>query len=473
MRYLPLRVLAIAFFAMGLYCRTTYAAPLDVTSFRTCISALGSSYGNTCELQAGTSPIASELVVGRPGITLLGNTGTGGRSTIKRDRSAGAGPKTLLRIDSSVTNIYVHDIDFDGDYGAPLATCSITDSQCDRKWPGTCVPTDARSGCGEWSDVVIDKTASYVHFYSDNFKNATENAITAEGIGHTFYLITITNGRNCGIHIGNGTAISVTSSTFTGNYGAGICLAGGVKSNITIGSAGVGNSFYHNHWGKSDGSDGGQVYVGSSSYTTVASNLINGQYSGDPGHNTGIEVDPGVSNLVIKDNTVTNHGAEGENFKWDVTATVTNDTISSNGLALAVPGDYGIKVLGVLDQQRFSDVVPSSPYRPTSSRMADAGITAGCGTGSTFCPNDTLTRRQMAIFIIRAIYWRKTPKRGQRIRGEGYEVGQRQAAGDVFNVRVQPPIFVHHQNGWQRACGIGGAGHIALDRAVAVGRRDG
>ena len=39
MRYVFLRVLAVTFFSLGLYCRTTYAVPLDVTGDRQICSA--------------------------------------------------------------------------------------------------------------------------------------------------------------------------------------------------------------------------------------------------------------------------------------------------------------------------------------------------------------------------------------------------------------------------------------------------
>ena len=49
--------------------------------------------------------------------------------------------------------------------------------------------------------------------------------------------------------------------------------------------------------------------------------------------------------------------------------------------------------------QIFSDVPPSSSFYPFIQEMAEAGITAGCGSGM-YCPNELLTRGQMAVFII-------------------------------------------------------------------------
>jgi hypothetical protein len=34
--------------------------------------------------------------------------------------------------------------------------------------------------------------------------------------------------------------------------------------------------------------------------------------------------------------------------------------------------------------------------------LADSGITAGCGGGS-FCPDNTLTRAEMAVFLSKAL----------------------------------------------------------------------
>lgn len=47
----------------------------------------------------------------------------------------------------------------------------------------------------------------------------------------------------------------------------------------------------------------------------------------------------------------------------------------------------------------FSDVPPSSGFFPFVQKMAQLGITGGCATGE-YCPNDSLTRGQMAVFIV-------------------------------------------------------------------------
>lgn len=48
----------------------------------------------------------------------------------------------------------------------------------------------------------------------------------------------------------------------------------------------------------------------------------------------------------------------------------------------------------------FSDVPNIHPFHSQISWMAATGITTGC-TGSTYCPNDPVTRAQMAVFMQR------------------------------------------------------------------------
>ncbi|MCS7026674.1 MAG: S-layer homology domain-containing protein [Bryobacteraceae bacterium] len=49
----------------------------------------------------------------------------------------------------------------------------------------------------------------------------------------------------------------------------------------------------------------------------------------------------------------------------------------------------------------FTDVPPTHPHFAHIQKLRDLGITSGCTTTS-FCPEDSVTRGQMAAFIIRA-----------------------------------------------------------------------
>ncbi len=51
---------------------------------------------------------------------------------------------------------------------------------------------------------------------------------------------------------------------------------------------------------------------------------------------------------------------------------------------------------------RFADVDPSAWWARHVARFAEFGVTRGCRDGTIFCPGDTVTRAQMAVFIARA-----------------------------------------------------------------------
>jgi hypothetical protein len=54
-------------------------------------------------------------------------------------------------------------------------------------------------------------------------------------------------------------------------------------------------------------------------------------------------------------------------------------------------------------QTSFLDVPAGDPFNPFVNNIAGNTITSGCGGGS-FCPSGTLTREQMAVFLLRSKY---------------------------------------------------------------------
>ncbi|HEY7111780.1 MAG TPA: S-layer homology domain-containing protein [Thermoanaerobaculia bacterium] len=54
----------------------------------------------------------------------------------------------------------------------------------------------------------------------------------------------------------------------------------------------------------------------------------------------------------------------------------------------------------------FGDVPTNHPYFRVIEALAASGITSGCG-GNNFCPNGTVTRQEVAKFMVRALglYW--------------------------------------------------------------------
>jgi hypothetical protein len=50
----------------------------------------------------------------------------------------------------------------------------------------------------------------------------------------------------------------------------------------------------------------------------------------------------------------------------------------------------------------FDDVPSSSSFYAFVENVLHNGVTAGCGAGTSFCPTDTVTRQQMAVFLLKA-----------------------------------------------------------------------
>ena len=65
---------------------------------------------------------------------------------------------------------------------------------------------------------------------------------------------------------------------------------------------------------------------------------------------------------------------------------------------------------GQARRSRFSDVDSDEWWSPYVERMAELGITRGCATRpARFCPEDPVTRRQMASFLVRAFNLERVP----------------------------------------------------------------
>ena len=66
----------------------------------------------------------------------------------------------------------------------------------------------------------------------------------------------------------------------------------------------------------------------------------------------------------------------------------------------------------LVSESRFGDVDARGFYAPFIERMAEIGITRGCGDGSGFCPDRNVTRAQMAAFLSRAYHLGDGPDPG-------------------------------------------------------------
>jgi hypothetical protein len=97
-----------------------------------------------------------------------------------------------------------------------------------------------------------------------------------------------------------------------------------------------------------------------------------------------------------------------------------NYSVEANALQNPRTGVFAIagKPFQVHQGMEFADVPPGSQFYTEIGKLAARRVTLGCGTG-VYCPNDSVTREQMAAFIIRAL--------GQT----GPPIPQQQRFGDV------------------------------------------
>ncbi len=63
---------------------------------------------------------------------------------------------------------------------------------------------------------------------------------------------------------------------------------------------------------------------------------------------------------------------------------------------------YGLQISPAPATATFTDVPLSHPYFRAIEALAKSGITGGCG-GGNFCPNQNVTRGEMAAFLARAL----------------------------------------------------------------------
>jgi hypothetical protein len=89
-------------------------------------------------------------------------------------------------------------------------------------------------------------------------------------------------------------------------------------------------------------------------------------------------------------------GCDASNYCPDLT--VTRQQMAA--FIIRALGDFSPPPPGM---QRFADVPPSNPFYAFIEQMAVRQITLGCG-GGNYCPSDPVLRDQMAAFIIRALH---------------------------------------------------------------------
>ena len=123
---------------------------------------------------------------------------------------------------------------------------------------------------------------------------------------------------------------------------------------------------------------------------------------------------PGCGGDAVSDQswlTLTNSSSSGS---WTLNYSLALNNTGADRTAHITVGSEQFTVTQEFTSAQFNDVPPSATYFDAANLMYEAGVTTGCVGGSTpqarsFCPNDYLTREEMAAFIVRAVTGTTTP----------------------------------------------------------------
>ena len=209
-----------------------------------------------------------------------------------------------------------------------------------------------------------------------------------------------------------------SNATVTGNYFAGgqslklvNCTNVTMTGNIFYGTySGFTSSQYPSNTYYSSAPTGTQVFLRPNAYEPGRANIT--VYNWD--HDATVNVD--VSSLIATGSYYTVYDAQNP-----FGAPVLSGTYDGNSIALPMTGltpaapvawpapapsgpEFNAFIFtSSLGPYEFFDVPQSNPFHDAIHTIAQDGLTGGCG-GGDFCPNASVSRAQMAVFLLKAKY---------------------------------------------------------------------
>jgi hypothetical protein len=149
--------------------------------------------------------------------------------------------------------------------------------------------------------------------------------------------------------------------------------------------------------------------------------------------------------------------------------------IGALALALVVPAGL------VLASHDFTDVPTGHTFHSQISKLVDSGITAGCG-GANYCPEDPVTRGQMAGFLNRGLgvppaitawlpsrTWSKgPPSRRRRSAPAAYRVGRASSSSPLRSTHKAIQTIAHARSKCESSTGSSTLSMDAADQAADI-----
>ena len=140
--------------------------------------------------------------------------------------------------------------------------------------------------------------------------------------------------------------------------------------------------------------------TGGSGYVQGA--LVESDYLGTSINYVGFLVSQG-DGCTSKSEDATPENMVVDNFfrHYWLLATMSSSMSGLTGLAGMIVG-YQLQVSPAPAMATFNDVPTNHPFFQFIEALANAGITGGCGSGN-YCPDNPVTRGQMAVFLAKAL----------------------------------------------------------------------
>jgi S-layer homology domain len=121
-------------------------------------------------------------------------------------------------------------------------------------------------------------------------------------------------------------------------------------------------------------------------------------FSGIPGSSVVIgQAGPLSSGCGGTGSLTLNHTTAGQ-YAIEVSLPIGNPDVSFRSVSIS----YRFQVSPAPGTATFNDVPTNHPFFQFIEALANSGITAGCG-GGNYCPDQPLTRGQMAVFLAKAL----------------------------------------------------------------------
>ena len=240
---------------------------LDFGDFVTCVGASG--VGSTCQLDSGIYTISSSIEIGRGGITITGTTNDEGDVILQATSTLVSADAPIMYSDSGLA-VTIEWLTFDGNRNGTTT--------CGTDYTATVADLDLRQAGVATVQYVDFISAAHSSLYLATSTSGQASTVSFSNFGQGFNEQGIS--RTAQQTASRAWAVIFYTGENTGAWYNNIAYAGSQAIDAYEGSYEyiIGNYINSNTYEQPQGIPGGQVWLPTSSYVSVADNVINGNY---------------------------------------------------------------------------------------------------------------------------------------------------------------------------------------------------